>query len=262
MNKKNIEKILKLIVLFIFLIFLIYLIFGRSNILSSAERTLIYEKRYIIFLNGLYQTLIISFSSIAIGSILGIFICYLRMNKNKYIYLFGKIIILLLQGLPITVLLLIFYYCIFGKVNIEPTLVAIISFSIYFSAYTAEIYRGALESINKTQIDSAYSLGFTKIQTLKYVIIPQMLSYIIPVFKNEGVSIIKLTSIVGFISICDLTRASEIVRNRTYEAFFPLLLTAFIYYLLCYLFSKLLDLIYKKINPRKACRVYGEYNRG
>ena len=74
---------------------------------------------------------------------------------------------------------------------------------------------------------------------------------IIPVFKNESVSLVKLTSIAGYISIMDLTKASDIIRNRTYEAFFPLIFTALLYYLICYLYIKILNILYKKINPRK-----------
>ena len=97
-----------------------------------------------------------------------------------------------IQGIPITVLLLTIYYVIFGTVDIEPILVAILSFSIYFAVYTSEIFRGAMNSINASQIQSAYALGFDKYQTLKYIIIPQALTYIIPVYKNEIVSLIKL----------------------------------------------------------------------
>ena len=95
------------------------------------------------------------------------------------------------------------------------------------------------------------ALGFNKIQTIHYIVLPQILTYIIPVFKNESVSLVKLTSIAGYISIMDLTKASDIIRNRTDEAFFPLIFTSLLYYLICYLYIKILNILYKKINPRK-----------
>lgn len=248
---KRLIKILLYIVLLLFIVYFLIVTGNLKFILNSVTRTLITDDRYELLLNGLKETLIISFSSIIFGSFLGIFICYLRMNKYKLLKKIGKIIISLLQGLPITVLLLVFYYVIFGSVDINPVIVCIITFSLYFSGYVSEIYRGSLENINAGQKDSAYSMGFTKIQTLKLIIFPQVISYIIPVFKNESVALIKLTSIVGFISVLDLTRASEIIRNRTYEAFCPLLFTAFIYYIICYIVGKSLDILYKKINPRK-----------
>lgn len=93
-------------------------------------------------------------------------------------------------------------------------------------------------------------MGFTKFQTFKYIIVPQALSYVIPVYKNESVSLIKSTSIAGYISVMELTKASDIIRNRTYEAFFPLIFTAMIYFLICYIFCKLLDFMYIKTNPK------------
>lgn len=242
---------LKYLLYAIIVALVILLLANNEMIANSLNRTLIEDNRYIIVLKGLKQTLIISLTSIILGSVLGIIVCYLRMNENKLLSRIGKFVVSLLQGMPVTVLLLIFYYVIFATIDIDPTIVAIITFSIYFSGYTSEIYRGTLESINKGQIDSAYALGFTKRQAFSLIIIPQMFSYIIPVYRNECVSLIKLTSIVGFISIMDLTRASEIIRNKTYEAFFPLLLTALIYYVICLALSKSLDILYKKICPRK-----------
>ena len=174
----------------------------------------------------------------------------LQKSKIKVLNILSYIIVRFLQGVPVTVLLLTFYFGIFGDISIEPILVAIIAFSIYFSAYVSEIVKGAFLSINRTQIDSAYALGFTKLQTVRYIIIPQVLSYVIPVYKNESVSLIKSTSIAGYISVIELTKATDIIRNRTYEAFFPLIFTALIYFIICYAFCKLLDLVYKKINPR------------
>lgn len=252
MNNKKYRKII--IILFILTIFTVY---NRENIINifgkvqnSFFRTVIDENRYILFLDGLKSTLLISFLSIFIGTLLGFVLFLLYKSNIKSLNIFSYIFVRFLQGVPATVLLLTFYFGIFGSVDIEPITVAIIAFSIYFSAYVCEIIKGAFLSINKNQIDSSYSLGFTKFQTFKYIIIPQVLSYVLPVYKNEGVSLIKLTSIAGYISVMELTKASDIIRNRTYEAFFPLIFTALIYFVICYIFCKLLDYIYIKNNPR------------
>ena len=221
-----------------------------NNIITSFNRTLIEENRYKFFIKGLKNTLLISFTSIVFGTILGFILFLLQKTKYKIINLVSYTIVRFLQGVPITVLLLTFYFGVFASVNINPILVAIITFSLYFSAYVTEIFKGAFASINKTQVASSYSLGFTKIQTLKYIVIPQILVYIIPVYKNASVQLIKSTSIASYISIMDLTKASDIVRNRTYEAFFPLIFVALIYFVICFLFCKLLDYVNKKVNPR------------
>lgn len=225
-----------------------------NNISESFFRTVIEEQRYKLLFQGFISTTIISITSIVLGTILGLIIYYISKNKLKILRKLANFYVKLMQGVPITVLLLTFYYVIFGKINIDPMLVAIITFSIYFSAYVSEIIKGAMDSINISQIYSAYALGFNKFQTIKYIILPQALSYTIPVYKNEVVSLVKLTSIAGYISIMDLTKASDIIRNRTYEAFFPLIITATIYFILCYFIGKILDLLYKKINPRNYVR--------
>lgn len=258
-SKKNIIKFTVYIAVFLLFVYLLYankellknILVGLHN---SFNTTIIAEKRYILILNGLKSTLIISITSIIIGTMLGFILFIIRKSKITILKSITKILINFLRGTPIAVLLLIFYYVVFGSIDINPIIVAIITFSIYFSVYVCEIFRSAYISLNVAQIYSAYSLGFDKFQTLKYIILPQVLSYIIPVFKNECVSLIKSTSIAGYISIMDLTKASDIIRNRTYEPFFPLIFTAIIYFIICFIVSRVLDFAYSKINPRKVKR--------
>lgn len=254
--KKKVLKIflLLLVIVLVLVVFKNEIFILIEDVSYSFYRTVIEEQRYELLFEGFLSTTIISIMSIILGTLMGIVIYYLRKCHYEIIKKISRYFVSIIQGVPITVLLLTFYYVIFGKVNIEPMLVAIITFSIYFSAYVSEIFRGAMDSINVSQIHSAYALGFNKYQTLKYIILPQALTYTIPVYKNEIVSLIKLTSIAGYISIMDLTKASDIIRNRTYEAFFPLIITAIVYFILCYLIGKILDLIYKKINPRNYAR--------
>lgn len=254
MNKKF--KILLIILLFgiLSILFKSEISILIKNISDSFFRTVIEEQRYKLLLQGFISTTIISLTSILLGTLLGIIIYCTNKTKIKILRKIGNCYVKVMQGVPITVLLLTSYYVVFGKINIEPILVAIITFSIYFSAYVAEIVKGAMDSINISQIHSAYALGFSKFQTIKYIILPQALTYTIPVYKNEVVSLVKLTSIAGYISIMDLTKASDIIRNRTYEAFFPLIITAIIYFILCNVIGKILDLLYKKINPRNYVR--------
>ncbi len=251
-NKKAIVFVLIIIcclcLVYINMDFLIKLI---QSVYTSFYRTLIDESRYILILKGLSITILISFTSIIIGCILGLLLYLLQKVDNVFLNKLSKLVVYILQGIPITVLLLLFFYVVFANVNINPIIVAIIAFSTYFSAYMCEVYKGAYDSININQIYSAYALGFNKIQTIRYIVFPQMLSFALPVFKNESVTLIKLTSIAGYISVMELTKASDIIRNRTYEAFFPLILTAIIYFLICYIFSKFMDYFNKRINPRK-----------
>ena len=208
MKRKNIYYI---VIIFLIILITIFnyndIVKNFNNIVISFNRTLIEEDRYLLMLEGLKSTLVISIFSIIFGTVIAFVIFLMRVTKLPKL---SKFIVSLLQGTPCTVLLLILYYVVFGKVNIEPLIVAIIAFSIYFAAYVSEIIRGAYNSLNKNQILSAYSLGFNKVQTFKYVILPQVLTYTIPVYKNECISLIKMTSIAGYISIMDLTKSSDI----------------------------------------------------
>ena len=258
-SKKNIIKCILYGIIALLFICLIFINKEQiKNILidlyNSFDRTIIEEKRYVLILNGLKSTLIISIFSIIIGTILGYVLFLIRKSRITILKNISKIIIDFLRGTPIAVLLLIFYYVVFGSININPIIVAIITFSIYFSAYVSEIFISTYISLNTAQIHSAYSLGFNKFQTFKYIILPQVLSYIIPVFKNECVSLIKSTSIAGYISIMDLTKASDIIRNRTYEPFFPLIFTAIIYFIICFIVSKALDFIHSRIATKEVKR--------
>ena len=252
------KKILKIVVPIILIILLCLVVLNSKEQIASIlesisnnfNRTLVDEQRYLLIIDGIKATLILSLFSIIIGTILGAIICYFHKSKFKIIRILIKAFINFMQGTPITVLLLIFYYVFFGKINIEPMIVGIIAFSIYFSVYVAEIARASIDSINKSQIMAAKSLGFNKWQIIRYIFLPQAMSYMLPTYKNEVVTLIKLTSIGGYISIFELTKAADVIRNRTYEAFFSLILTAVIYFLICKFVTVVLDIINKKINPR------------
>ena len=225
--------------------------FFFQDVYNSFFRTVIEEKRYLLFLRGLKATLILSFGSLILSTVLGFFLFYLQHTKKKIFSFLSLFFVRLLQGVPVTVLLLIFYFVLFGRSNLPAIWVAILAFSLYYSSYISEIFKGAFKSIHQNQIDASYALGFSKMQTFQYILFPQLCSFILPVYKNEAVALIKSTSIAGYISIMDLTKASDIIRNRTYEAFFPLLFTALIYFILCSSVSKMLDLFYRRINLRR-----------
>ena len=226
-----------------------------SNVVDDIKQnfvnTFVKEDRYKLFINGTLTTLEISILSIIFGTILGVIIGIMRVSNKKNMKFISKIFISFMQGMPITVLLLIMYYLIFVKTPLSAIAVSIITFSIYLSAYVAEMIRGGYEAINKNQIQAAYSIGFTKYQTVKYIIFPQIISYIIPIYKGQVISTIKSTSIVGYIAIMDLTKIGDLIRSRTFDAFFSLIAVALIYLLICIMFQKLLEYIEKKVNKRK-----------
>ena len=226
-----------------------------SNFKDSFTRTFITENRWKLVLNGLGVTIIISICAFIVGSIWGGVICALLRSKRKIANIPAKVYVRLLQGTPIVVLLMILYYIVFKDFDINAIVVAIIGFALNLGAYTSQIFKTAIESVDKGQIEAASAMGFNKFQVFIKIIFPQAARNALPVYKGEFISLVKSTSIVGYIAIQDLTKVSDIIRSRTYEAFFPLIATAIIYFLVTYIFIVLLNVLEKKIDPKRRKRV-------
>lgn len=226
-----------------------------SNIIKDLKQnffnTFIKEKRYKLFITGILTTLEISVFTIIFGTILGIILGIIRISRKKMLRIISSLFISIIQGTPITVLLLIMYYLILVKTSLSPIMVSILTFSIYLSVYVAEMIRGGYEAINKNQIQAAYAIGFNKYQTIKLVIFPQIINYIMPIYKGQVISTIKSTSVVGYIAVTDLTKIGDMIRARTFDAFFSLIAVALIYLLICLVFQKILEYIDRKINKRR-----------
>ncbi|MHC1708361.1 MAG: ABC transporter permease subunit [Bacteroidales bacterium] len=222
-----------------------------GSVKKSFYNNIIHEKRYLHIIDGLKVTLIISIFSAILGTIIGALICMMRMSKRRWMVETAKIYISVIRGIPVLVLLMIVYYIVFASVNINPVLVSIIAFGINFGAYVAEIFRSGIGGIDKGQRESAIATGFTKFQTFTYIIFPQALRPILPVYKGEFISQIKMTSIVGYIAVQDLTKASDIIRSRTFDAFFPLFMVAVLYFVTAWLLTLVLVWIDNSFDPKK-----------
>jgi len=221
------------------------------RVADSFYNNIIYEKRYLHILDGLKVTIIISVLAALIGTLIGAGICAMRMSKRLWVSAIARAYISLLRGTPVLVLLMIVYYVVFAKVNINPVLVAILAFGMNFGAYVSEMFRTGIEGIGKGQREAATAGGFTRLQTFRYIILPQAVRHILPVYKGEFISLIKMTSIVGYIAVQDLTKASDIIRSRTFDAFFPLIMVAVIYLFLAWLLTRALDMIEVSADPRR-----------
>ena len=146
---------------------------------------------------------------------------------------------------------MILYYIVFGNSGIESLWVAVLAFSLNFGAYGSEIMKSGIESIDKGQREAALALGFTENSAFFRFIFPQAAVRFLPVYKQEIISLLKNTSIVGYIAINDLTKVSDIIRSRTFEAFFPLLASAVIYFILAWVISVILKKILKCVDPKQ-----------
>ncbi|MBR5089399.1 MAG: ABC transporter permease subunit [Ruminiclostridium sp.] len=223
-----------------------------DSIASSFEKNFIREDRWQMILDGIGTTCFITVMSAIFGSILAFLICMFRRTGSRLANAISNIYVKLLQGTPIVVLLMILYYVLLGKSGLEAVWVAVIGFSLNFGAYASEIMRSGIESIDGGQREAALALGFNENQAFFRFIFPQAAVRFVPVYKQEIVSLLKSTSIVGYIAIQDLTKMSDIIRSRTYEAFFPLIATAIIYFILAWVIALILKIVLKAFDKRHS----------
>ena len=221
----------------------------RENIYNSF----IYQDRYKYYLTGLGNTLIMAFFACLIGVILGLILSLVidYNEKTGKLYLlstFARMYIGIIRGTPALLQLMILYYIIFKSVNINIVVVGIISFGLNSGAYVSQIIRSGLISIPKGQEEASTMLGFNYFQTMKYVIMPQALRNVLPALGNEFITLLKETSVAGYISILELTKASDIVASSTYDYFFPLLIVAIIYLILTLGLTKLLNFFERRLS--------------
>jgi len=219
------------------------------KIVDSFHNNIIRENRYLLIIEGLKTTATISVLATFLGTLLGALICSMRMSSNPFLQVPSRIYISVLRGTPVLVVLMIIFYVVFASVDISPLLVAVIAFGLNFAAYVSEMFRTGIESVDRGQSEAGIAMGFTEVATFIHVVLPQALRRILPVYKGEMISLVKMTSVVGYIAVQDLTKASDIIRSRTFDAFFPLIMVAVLYFLISWMLMLSLGFIERKINP-------------
>ncbi len=210
------------------------------------------DNRWMYLVDGLKATMTITVFAVMIGILLGFIVAVVRSTnektgKLKLLNVICKVYLTVIRGTPVVVQLLIIYFVIFGSVNIDQILVAILAFGFNSGAYVAEIIRSGIMSIDNGQFEAGRSLGFTYPQTMIYIILPQALKNVLPALANEFIVLLKETSVAGYIGMVDLTKAGTIIQSRTYEPFLPLVAVALIYLALVMLFTKLVSLLERRL---------------
>lgn len=210
------------------------------------------DNRWKYIVDGLKITLIVTIFAVLIGVLLGFLIAIVRTTHDKtgelkILNAICKVYLTVIRGTPVVVQLMIIYFIIFGSVDISKVLVAIIAFGINSGAYVAEIFRSGIMSIDNGQFEAGRSLGFNYAQTMMYIIMPQAFKNVLPTLCNEFISLLKETSVSGYIALQDLTKGGDIIRSRTYDAFMPLIAVALIYLAMVMIFTKLVSLLERRL---------------
>ena len=212
-----------------------------SNVAESFSNNLIVEDRYRMILDGLQVTLLITLFAAVLGTILGGLVCWMRMSRRRWLQQVARVYIDLMRGTPVLVLLMLMYYVVMAPVDATGIVVAIVTFAMNTAAYISEMLRTTIQGIDRGQTEAGLALGFTQRQTFFRIVLPQVVRAVMPVYQGEIISLLKGTSIVGYIAVADMTRASDLIRSRTFDAFFPLIVTAVIYFVMAWLIGLLLQ---------------------
>ena len=210
------------------------------------------EERWRYIWEGLGVTLKVTFFAVLLGIVLGFLVSivsstYDKTGKLKVLNAICKLYLTVFRGTPVVVQLLIIYFVIFGSVDISKILVAVLAFGINSGAYVAEIFRSGIMSIDNGQFEAGRSLGFNYTQTMVHIIMPQAFKNVLPALGNEFISLLKETSVSGYIALQDLTKGGDIIRSRTYDAFMPLIAVAAIYLVMVLIFSKLVNILERRL---------------
>ena len=218
--------------------------------LEKLNETFIVSGGYRYIIEGFQNTVIITLGALMIGVVIGSLVAVIKYfaeesPRLKPLALLCDLYTTVIRGIPITVLLLIFYLVIL--VSASDLTVAILAFGINSGAYMAELIRSGIHAVDRGQMEAGRSLGMSRAQTMGKIIFPQAIRYILPAIGNELIALLKETSVAGYVTIVDLTRAGNLIRNNTHDALNPLLLVALIYLTLVVILTGLLGALEKKL---------------
>ena len=217
---------------------------------DNFNNTFIKESRWKLFASGAGITLMITLSSILLGTSIGFAVFMLCRKGNKIANGITNGALWLIQGMPTVLLLMILYYIIFGSTRLSGTVVAIVGFTLIFACSMYEMLSVGFGAIGNGQYEAATALGYSDRQSFFKILLPQAAKHFLPIYKSEVVTLIKETSVAGYIAIQDLTKISDLVRARTYQAFFALIFTAIIYFVISGALTRIVGMVEKKVDPK------------
>lgn len=202
--------------------------------LNLFYKIFIAEDSYIYILKGVGVTVEITLLSVIFGTILGGVVCFFRMGQNRFLKYASSAYIEILRGSPVLMLLMLLFYGVFAKSDFSPVTVAIFAFSMNASAHIAEIIRSAISATDYGQVEAARTLGFSRTQAFKLITLPQLAHIARPVYQSAVINLLQWTSVVGYISITDLTRVIYNTASRTMQPFITIFVGMIIYLLISY----------------------------
>lgn len=218
---------------------------------SAFEKTFIREARYEMFLSGLGNTLLIALGATLIGIVIGALIAMVKTvhkqsGKLKFLNAICEAYTTIIRGTPVVVQLLIMYFIVFAN-STRPVLVGTIGFGINSGAYVAEIMRAGINAVDIGQTEAGRSLGLSRGVTMRSIVLPQAIKNVLPAIGNEFISLLKETSVIGFLGVIDLTKAAQRVISRTADPYFPYIAIALAYLAMVCILNYFVKLLEKRL---------------
>ena len=219
--------------------------------LNKLYETFIETGYYALLFEGLGNTLVITLGALAIGVVIGVLIAVIKYFAEdspalKPLALLCDLYTTAIRGIPVVVLLLIFYFIILSSA--DGITVGILTFGINSGAYMAELIRSGINAVDSGQMEAGRSLGMSKLQAMKVVVFPQAIRYILPAIGNELIALFKETAVAGYVAVVDLTRAGNLIRNNTYDAFNSLMVVALTYLIIVVILTRGLWRVEKRLS--------------
>ena len=222
---------------------------------DTLYNTFIVAERYKTIIDGLGKTIIITIGALAIGVVIGTIVAIIKVfaDRNKKLKFFDmlcNLYLTVIRGTPVVVQLLISFFIIFVNAK-DGTWVAVITFGINSGAYVAEVIRSGIMAIDAGQTEAGRSLGFSRVQTMWLIILPQAFKNILPAIGNEMIALLKETSVAGYVAVIELTKAGNQIKNTTYDQINPILLVAIIYLIMVVGLTKLLSIFERRLRKNE-----------
>ena len=214
---------------------------------QSFYDTMISGDRWVLILQGLGVTVLIAICAILIGTVLGCIFALFKISSSKILRGIANFYTTVIRGIPLATQLMVFYFVVFAPLGLDRLFVAILAYGINSGAYCTEIFRAGIQGVDIGQTEAGRSLGLSKAQTLIKIVLPQAVKTALPTYTSEFIVLIKETSVASFIAVTDLTKAGDMIRNATYNAWIPLLTCAVIYLCLTLGLTKLFAILEKRL---------------
>ena len=218
---------------------------------AKLASTFLEDDRYMMLVEGLGNTAVITLGALCIGVVIGALVAIIKycgegVPALKPLCTLCDIYTTVIRGIPVVVVLLIFYFVIMQSAN--GITVGIVTFGINSGAYMAELMRSGIGAVDAGQMEAGRSLGMSRLQTTVHVILPQVMKNILPAIGNEMIALLKETAVAGYVAVQDLTRAGNLIRNNTFDAFNPLMVVALTYLAIVVALTRLLTVLEKRLH--------------